>query len=259
MSTQVIHGLAVELNGEGDETILCIHGLGGSSNLWTPLIPAFDGKRIVRIDLPGSARSDLLSSPLSIKKFVASVVSVLDALHLPSVHVAAHSMGTIVAQHLAVAHPDRVLSLALFGALAAQPDAAKVATRARAEAARQGIAAMQDIADAITKAATSAATKSQSPAVIAAIREMVMRQPPEGYAQSCEALAEATPAAIENVEAPVLLVTGSEDGVGSPDGNKALAARFSRAQLVIVNDCGHWTPLEKPFECIDALRGFYAH
>src|SRR3546814_16800684 len=39
-----------------------------------------------------------------------------------SVHIAAHSLGTIVAQHFAVKHANRVRSLALFGPFLAPPD-----------------------------------------------------------------------------------------------------------------------------------------
>jgi pimeloyl-ACP methyl ester carboxylesterase len=46
----------VEDDGEGD-AVLCLHGLGGTSNTWTPLMPALAGYRVIRPDLPGSGRS----------------------------------------------------------------------------------------------------------------------------------------------------------------------------------------------------------
>ncbi|PTN51261.1 alpha/beta hydrolase, partial [Achromobacter xylosoxidans] len=122
MSTQHVNGMAVEIDGEGP-ALLCIHGLGGSSNTWTPVMGAFDGFRVIRPDLPGSARSPLGEKRLSIATYVDALVGLLDALDIDAAHVAAHSLGTVVAQHLAVAHPGRVKSLALFGPLAAPPDA----------------------------------------------------------------------------------------------------------------------------------------
>ena len=53
-------------------------------------------------------------------------------------HVVAHSMGTIVAAHLAASEPGRVASLALFGPLLAPPEPARAAIRARAAQAREG-------------------------------------------------------------------------------------------------------------------------
>lgn len=257
MSTSDINGLAVEIDGQGP-ALLCIHGLGGSSNTWTPVMGAFEGMRVIRPDLPGSARSPLGREALSIETYVDALAGVLAELEVDTLHIAAHSLGTIVAQHFAVAHPARVKSLALFGPLAAPPDAGRAGIRARAELARGGDAAMQEIADAIVKGATSAQTKSDQPAVLALVRESVMRQPPEGYAQSCEALAGAQPAAVERLDVPALLVTGDQDGVAPPANVEALAARIAGSRRIVVADCGHWTTYEKPQACIEALREFHA-
>jgi pimeloyl-ACP methyl ester carboxylesterase len=173
------------------------------------------------------------------------------------VHVVAHSLGTVVAQHLAVRHPGTVKSLALFGPLVAPPEAARPNIAARAQLARSGIAAMQEIADAIVKGATSRQSKS-SPAVLALVRESVMRQPPEGYAQSCEALAAAQSAEIERIAVPTLLVTGDEDGVAPPAHVAAMAARIAGSRQVVLEGCGHWTTFEQPQPCMQELQSFHS-
>lgn len=257
MTTQFINGMAVEIDGEG-EALLCIHGLGGSSNTWTPVLPAISGFKVIRPDLPGSARSALLQHPLSIEGYVARLNDLLGNLDIASVHIMAHSLGTIVAQHFAVRHPDNVRSLALFGPLVAPPEAGRPNITARAALARSGAAAMQEIADAIVKGATSKETKEQQPAVLALVRESVMRQPAEGYAQSCEALANAKSAGIEQIEVPTLLVTGDQDGVAPPANVAAMASRIAGSRQVVLEDCGHWTTFEKPQSCMQELEQFYA-
>src|SRR4030095_13727304 len=204
MTTQIINGLAVEIDGNG-EALLCIPGLGGSPNTWTPLLAALSDFRVIRPDLPGSARSPLLAEPLSIEAYAASLEALIAELGVESLHVMAHSLGTVVAQRRAVRNPGKIKSLALFGPLVAPPEAARPNILARAAAARGGAAAMQEIADAIVKGATSPETKAEQPAVLALVRESVMRQPPEGYAQSCEALAAAQSAEIERIGVPTLL------------------------------------------------------
>lgn len=258
MATQFLNGLAVEVDGDGD-AVLCIHGLGGSSNTWTPLRAGLQGFRRVSPDLPGSARSEVPDGALSMHVYVSSLIKVMQALDIKSVHVVAHSMGTIVAQHLAVAWPDLVKSLALFGPLAAPSAAARTGSLKRAELARSGPGAMQEIADAIVQAATSKETKAKRPAVLAAIRESVMRQPSEGYARSCEALGNAQSAAIEQVTVPTLLVTGDQDIVAPLANVQDIAARIQRSFLEVLDDCGHWPTFERPERCIEALLKFYAH
>lgn len=200
MATTQVQGLFVEVEGDG-APVVCIHGLGGSSNNWTPVMAAFEGRRVIRIDLPGSARSPLPSQKLSIDVYVDVIASVLVELKAEQSDVVAHSMGTVVAQHLAIRHPRLVKSLALFGPLLAPPDAGRDGMRQRAALAREkGIPGVQDIADAIVKGATSDETKAQRPVAVALVRESVMRQSPEGYAQSCEALAGAQAAEVEQIK-----------------------------------------------------------
>lgn len=259
MTTQVLNDLAVEVDGEG-EALLCIHGLGGSSNNWTPVLPALGKFRRIRPDLPGSARSSLPADgkALSINSYVDAMLELLAALDIGAVHVMAHSMGTIVAQHLALRRPGTVKSLALFGPLAAPPDAARPNIAARASAARGGVAAMQEIADAIVMGATSTQTKAQQPAVLALVRESVMRQSPEGYAQSCAALAAAQSAALERLDVPTLLVTGDQDGVAPEANVRVLQQRIAGSRLVVLDGCGHWTTFEQPQRCAQELETFYA-
>jgi 3-oxoadipate enol-lactonase len=172
--------------------------------------------------------------------------------------VVAHSMGTIVAQHLAIKHPELVKSLALFGPLLAPPEQGRPGIQARATLSREkGIAGVQEIADAIVKGATSAETKAQRPVTIALVRESVMRQSPEGYAQSCEALASAQAAEVEKISVPTLLVTGDEDGVGQPAAVKAIGERIAGSKVTVLSGCGHWTTFEKPSECANELKAFY--
>jgi 3-oxoadipate enol-lactonase len=256
MATLELDGVAIEQQGESTDAVLCLHGLGGSSNIWTPVLPAFGGRRVVRLDLPGSARSSLPQRPLSIAVYLTTVIEVLNRLNLPSIHVVAHSMGTIIAQHLAHDYPERIKSLALLGPLTAPSQAARAATQARASLARQGMSGLQEIADAVSQGATSTETKESRPVTLALIRESLMRQTPEGYARSCEAFATATAVAVERIAVPTLLVTGSEDGVATPGSAEALAARIPGAEVLILSGCGHWATYEKPFECRTALERF---
>jgi 3-oxoadipate enol-lactonase len=249
--------VAVETEGEG-QPVVCIHGLGGSTNSWTPILPAFEGKRIIRLDLPGSARSDLSEQRASIDLYVETVADVLDELGVSDAHIVAHSMGTIVAQHIAVKRPDLVRSLALFGPLTAPPEQARAGIRSRATLCREkGIAGLQEVADAVVKAATSGDTKARRPAAVGMVRESVMRQTIEGYAQSCEALADAQAAEIEQIAQPTLLVTGDEDGIGQPETVKAMGARIQKSAVTVLTGCGHWPTLEKPEDCIVELQRFY--
>jgi pimeloyl-ACP methyl ester carboxylesterase len=269
MAFHLIDRIAVEDDGAGD-AVVCVHGLGGSSNTWTPLLPALAGLRVIRPDLPGSARSAAAGGVLSIERLAEAVVGVCSRLGIGRAHFLGHSMGTIVCQHVAATNPGLVRSLALFGPLIVPGDPARTAIRARAEQARGGTSAMQAIAQTLSQAAVSADTRTRAPTASAFVRESLMRQDPDGYARSCDALAEARPAALDRIEAPVLLVTGDEDTVAPPQAVRAMAERLGEGygtagsgrrasvRVVVLSRCGHWTPIERPEECARVLRAFLA-
>lgn len=260
MALHLIDKIAVEDEGEGD-AVVCVHGLGGSSNTWTPLMGALAGHRVLRLDMPGSARSAGVSGPITIERLAEAVQGVCGRLGITRAHLLGHSMGTIVCQHVAAAQPKLVRSLALFGPLIAPAEAARAAMRARAVKARgEGLAGMQEIAQALMNAATAAETRQRHPAAAAFVRESLMRQDPEAYARSCDCLAEAKPAELARIAAPVLLVTGDEDSVAPPQSVRAMAEKLVAAQggarVVVLNRCGHWTPIERPEDCARELRAF---
>ena len=182
-------------------------------------------------------------------------LKVMKAAGIERAHVAAHSMGTIVAAHLAAAEPKRVASLALFGPLLAPTDQARAAIRTRAGKAREGD--VQSIADALLQASSSSETRTKRPTAVAFVRESLMRQDPDGYARSCEALAAMQSADTAKISCPALLVTGDEDVVAPPQAVRMMGEKIKGSRVEVLRGCGHWTPIEKPDECIALLQRFY--
>jgi pimeloyl-ACP methyl ester carboxylesterase len=249
----IVERMAVETDGEG-EPVVMLHGLGGTSNTFTPVLAAFARLRTIRLDLPGSGRSPRADGPLSLALFLDKTRLVMERVGIDRAHVVAHSMGTILATHLAASEPGRVASLALFGPLLAPSEPARTAIRARAAQARAGD--MQPIADALVRASLSAETRARRPAAVAFVRESLMRQDPESYARSCEALADMGPADASRIVCPTLLVTGDEDPVAPPQAVRMLGERIAGSRVEVLRGCGHWPTVEKPEECIGLLERF---
>ena len=249
-----------ELGGKG-EVLVLVHGLGGSTNTWHPQAQVLKRDlRLVAYDLAGSARSPMRDA-ISIASHVDDLLAVVrEAGGAGRVHLAGHSLGTIICQHFAAQHPERVASLALLGAFPEPPDAARSALRDRAAKARSE--GMRGIADAIVAAGTSDDTKVNQPAAAAFVRESVMAQPPEGYARNCEALAEARRADLARIACPTLLLTGDQDRTAPPDVGRAMASAMGNAgggaELQVLTACGHWPTAERAKQVNYALTVFYA-
>ncbi len=256
MTTRRVERIVYESDGSGD-AVLLIHGLGGDSNTWTPMMPALARWHAIRVDLPGAGRSSRLDGELSIERLVDAVRSVAADAGVERAHVVGHSMGCIVAMHLAAQQPALVRSLCLFGPLLAPPEAARVAIRARGRMALdEGEAGMQRIADALLEVSVAGETRERRRAAFAFVRESIMRQPPQGYHRHCEALASATAVDVEQVRCPALLVTGDQDAIAPPQAVRDIARRLPEATVEVLRTCGHWEPLERPDECMALMRQF---
>ena len=253
MSTVATMRLKAEVSGDGPPVLL-VHGLGGSSNSFQTLMPALGGYRCLRPDLPGAARSPLPHERLTIAFLARTIIETAQSLGASPAHLVGHSMGTLVCLHVAALAPEAVLSLTLFAPIFEPSDSMRQRLRDRAAVARgEGMCV---VADAVVEAGLSPHTRAQTPLAAAFLRESHMRQTAEGFAQSCEALAEAAGADLRLVSRPALLVTGDEDKVAPPATVQAAAERIKGARARVLDRCGHWTMIEKPVDCARLLGEF---
>ncbi len=246
--------LIEEFGGKGDALVM-VHGLGGSTNTWFPQSQVLTRDlRLIAYDLAGSGRSPVRDG-ISVESHVGDLLDVVEQAG-GRVHLAGHSLGTIVCQHFAVAHPERVASLALLGAFPQPPEPARHGLRDRAAKARAE--GMRGIADAVVAAGTADDTKVNQPAAAAFVRESVMAQPPEGYARNCEALAAAHSADLARISCPTLLLTGDQDRTAPPDVGRAMASAIRGAEHQMLTACGHWPSVERAKQVNYAMTVFYA-
>jgi 3-oxoadipate enol-lactonase len=253
MTSIRLAGMTVDSDGEGPPIVM-LHGLGGTSNSFQAMVAPLAGFRIVRPDLPGAGRSPLPVQQLTVRFLVEAVENATGHLGVGRAHIVGHSFGTLIAQHLAASRPERVASLTLFGPILEPQDAARERLRHRAATARKE--GMCTVADQLTGSVLSTATANDNPLAVAFVRESHMRQDAEGFARSCEALAQAEKADQRLIDCPTLIVTGDEDAVGPPSVAQELADKIGNAKTVVLHRCGHWAPIERSKECGKLLSEF---
>ena len=256
MSDFSTNGFIENFGGKGD-VLLLVHGLGGSTNSWYPQAQVLKRDfRVFAYDLAGSGRTPVRDG-VTMVSLVDDLLAIVDRT-APGlkIHLAGHSMGSIVTQHFAAIHPDRLATLVMGGGFPAPPEAAREASRGRAAKVRaDGMAA---IADAIVAGGTSDDTKANQPAAAAFVRESIMAQPAEGYARNCDALADAQAADLASIACPVLLLNGDQDKTAPPDVARAMATQLKQGEAQVLAGCGHWATVERPKQVSYAMTVFYA-
>ncbi|MBU6190045.1 MAG: alpha/beta fold hydrolase [Betaproteobacteria bacterium] len=100
------------------DTVLLLHAAMGSSQRWFRWMPRLAARyRVLRMDLRGHGESQIPSpdQAFSLAHLVGDVLELLERQAPGAVHVVGNSAGGYVAQRLAIEHPERVKTLALYG------------------------------------------------------------------------------------------------------------------------------------------------
>ena len=85
--------------------LLLVHGMGGSSNSWSGVIPLLAKKyRVIAPDLLGHGESDKPRGDYSVGAFAVLLRDLLDALDVTRVTVIGHSLGGGIAMQFAHQH-----------------------------------------------------------------------------------------------------------------------------------------------------------
>lgn len=99
--------------GQG-EPLLLICGTSQSHRLWAPLLPALAARyRVITYDHRGIGTSDRGEGSISMASLAEDAAALLEELGIDRAHVLGWSLGSTVAQELALAHPERVGTLVL--------------------------------------------------------------------------------------------------------------------------------------------------
>lgn len=240
-------------DGQAGPAVVMLPGLGGTTSVFQPQAIELAGTcRVVRIDLCGSGRSPV-GDGISVERHAADVLAVLDALGVDRAVVVGHSFGTVVARTLAARHPERVAGLVLLTPTRAPaPEVVQQRQHQRAAQLRDGGTAA--IVEEVLGDSVGATTASGHPVRMAFVRELVLRQDPEGYARNYQAAAAAADPGPLPDGVPVVLVAGEQDLLGSPAVATALAQTCATARVVIAPGSGHSVPVEAPEAATSAVR-----
>lgn len=110
--------------------VLSIQGVGVAGRGWQPQIDGLTGRfTVIAFDNCGIGSSPRGSHRLTVEQMALDALAIADAENIARFHVMGHSLGGLIAQHLALTTRNRVKSLALLCTFANGADATRLSAR----------------------------------------------------------------------------------------------------------------------------------
>lgn len=281
------NGITIEYESFGPadrETVLLIMGLGAQLTMWpvelcNELVAR--GYRAIRFDnrdvglstkfdaagMPDMAAifgalvsGKSATAPYSLDDMAADAVGLLDVLGIQKAHIAGASMGGMIAQLVAINHPDRVLSLTSIMSTTGNPSLPQA--KPEAMAVLMTPAPAGDIEAAIERGITAWQTIGSPgfPTDKKILREWVTRDVrrslyPVGVARQMAAIVANGDRreGLKKVNVPAVVLHGGDDPLVPVEGGKDTAASIAGAELRIIPGMGHDFPIALVRTFADAI------
>ena len=250
--------LYYERAGSG-EPLLLIQGMSGTHVSWGApfkgaLEESFD---VVAFDNRGIGLSERISEPFTIAEMAADTAALLDELGWESAHVVGISMGGMIAQELALGHPDRLRSLTL-GCTYCGGDGSQLMPQENAEKLLAALSSGDR-----DQAIRAGYEVNLSPAfradesTFAAFHEMATTVPAAKATIELQAQAifgHDTSGRLGVISVPTLIVHGTEDGVLPFPNGELIASLMPAARFEVLQGVGHMFWWEQPQRSAELIR-----
>jgi len=248
--------LYYETTGQG-QPILFIHGLGSSTRDWEPQVTFFSQQyRTVTCDVRGHGKSGKPPGPYSIPQFAADTAGLIQALGIAPTHVVGISLGGMIALQLAVLEgaPDLVRSLVIVNAA---PEFVVRTFQDRLQVWQRQLIVrllgMRKMAEVLSKRLFPTPEQADLRRVFV---ERWVENDPRAYREAMHAIVGWSVAdRLNTVSCPTLVIAADHDY--TPVAVKeAYVAQMPRAELVVIEDSRHATPVEWPDRFNEAVAAF---
>ena len=236
--------IAFQTYGEGDLTLVFVHGWSCDSSYWSEQLDFFSQNyHVVTIDLGGHGASNVMRTDYTIESFGDDVLSVLDQLDSENIILVGHSMGGPVAVDAASKLGDRVKAVIGIDTLknvGAEPmslDAARNAWVPFKDDFKNSIASF---------VRNSFFIETSSPLLVnRVLSDMASADPKIALSAGAGLLSYNTPRAVRKIaNIPLTLINAPED----PTKIEVLEQVHGNHNVIIILETGHFVMMEKPVQ-----------
>jgi pimeloyl-ACP methyl ester carboxylesterase len=225
--------------------LLFLHGWRSSKEIWDKVAESLKSSshQVVAIDLPGFGKSPAPKTPWRVGDYAETVAEFIRKLNLQKVIIVGHSFGGRVGIKLVSQYPNIVSKLVLVDSAGFAMDSGKKLAMNLAAKITKPIfkpAMMQELRKKIYKAIGSedyVETPNLTQTYLNTISEDLTKD-------------------VKKIGLPTLIIYGQDDTATPPQFGEKMHSLIPNSQLLILNNAGHFSFLDKQEEFVESLSDF---
>jgi 3-oxoadipate enol-lactonase len=256
-----VNGIEIDYDLDGPAgapIVMLSHSLAATREMWKPQLPALTKEyRVLNYDMRGHGRSSVTAPPYSFATLTADVVALLDHLKIERVAFVGLSIGGMIAQHLAIHHPQRLRCAVICCSTSAIPVTVRPVWDERIAAVEGGGMATQ-VATTLERWFT-APYRAAHPETVEWIGGMIKNTPVQGFVGCGRAIQGLNiTAELSKVKLPVLVLAGEKDPGLPPAMSAAIHGAIAGSEYTVIPDAAHIANVEQVEAFTQAVTGFLA-
>lgn len=241
--------------GDG-EPIVLISGFTSDSGAWFRVVPHLTAYRVITVDNRGTGHSDTPGGAYTYSVMAADIVSVLDAANVASAHVIGISMGSCIAQELALNHPERVRTLTLVSSNPGTRSSVLPGVGIRLKIAAVAFSNSRLVHNWLEELTYQPSTPRERVQEDTDRRRAVAIKRRGLFGQLRGVARWDRSAELARLAIPTLVLHGENDSIDPVENGRRLAAAIPGAELVVLGDANHQVFTDKEDQAMAAVTGF---
>jgi len=240
-------------------SLLLVMGLGASHETWVAQMDAFAERyRVIAFDNRGAGRSEVPPPPWTVADMAADAIGVLDGLGVARAHVLGVSMGGMIAQEMAIRHPERIDRLIVALSFAHPDPLRREFLLHRRWARLQGADPLREAVANLPWLLSPASINDGER--LRVVLEQVAAMPfmeADAYARQIDAIVEHdTLSRLHRVRASTLVIAAAEDVLTPVALSQEIAAAIPGARLEVLPRGNHGVLIEYPDDFNEVVLAF---
>jgi pimeloyl-ACP methyl ester carboxylesterase len=264
MPQTTVNGTRYAYIDEGDGDLLLFgHGLLANKDMFRAQVDALkDRWRCVSIDWPGHSESGYPEGGWSMEAMGADAAALVGELGYEQAVFIGLSQGGMAFMRTALTKPEVMRALVLLDTSAGPENQESLPgyEQLREMLASGDDGARSQAADAAQLVLYGQTWRERNPDGLAHEKQIVLAHDPVGLNLACRAVFDRGDVTdrLGEITAPTLVICGEEDTATPPERAREIADAIEGAELVMIPEAGHHSPIENPQPVTEAIERFLA-